>query len=150
MKREPYHERAYRTLHRDARDIAGADFRVPLLVGEPQQFPARRNMAYCAYRDGNAGRRDIAIVVAPKLCRGGRQRVQAILRHELAHALEFHLGEDELREMAAADGIRLPEGPERRADRVAEIIWGDPIYYDRDLVQTLERGTRPRPGHLGP
>ena len=149
MRREPYHEKAYRRLHRDARDVAGAGFRVPLLVGEPHQFPERRNMAYCVYKDAGDGTRSIAIVVAPKLCRGNEARIEAILRHELAHAIEFHVGEAELHEMAAADGIRLPKGIERRADRVAEIIWDDPIHYDRDLVQTLERGQRPRPRHLG-
>lgn len=112
-------------------------------------FPARRNMAYCAYREGPDGPEDIQIVVAPKLTRGDKARIEAILRHELAHAIEFYLGEREVRRLAEQDGYRLPRGPERRADRVAEIIWGEPVYYDRDLVQTLERGTRPRPRHLG-
>ncbi len=121
---------------------------MPLVVGKPNQFPMPRNMAFCGYGSGNDGRR-IGIVVAPKLLRGDRDRVQAILRHELAHAIEFHVGEEELRSMAAQDGYRLPRGAERRADRVAEIIWGDPIYYDDILVQTLARGIRPRPEHLG-
>ncbi len=138
----------YRRLHRDVQDVVGRDFRVPLVVGDPDQFPRARNMAYCMYRDGNAGR-EIDIVAAPKLLRGHDDRIEAIFRHELAHAIEFHVGEHQLREMAAADGHDLPRGAERRADRVAEIIWGDPIYYDEILVQTLGRGIRPRPRHLG-
>jgi hypothetical protein len=149
MKREPYHERLYRELHSDAQEVAGDDFRVPLFVGEAHSFPERRNMAYCMYKDGNDGARDITIVIAPKLAKGDGARLQAVLRHELAHALEFHLGEKELHNLARADGFHLPAGAERRADRVAEIIWEDPIYYDQDLVQTLSGGSRPRPSHLG-
>jgi len=143
-------KRAYRRLHRDVQSVVGGDFHVPLVVGNPDAFPQARNMAFCAYRDGNDGRREISIVVAPKLLRGDSDRVGAIFRHELAHAVEFHLGEDELRRMARLDGEALPRGPEQRADRVAEIIWGDPIYYDDILVQTLGRGIRPRPKHLSP
>jgi precorrin-2 methylase len=101
-------------------------------------------MAYCV--DDGEG---IFIVVAPKLSRGSESRIQAILRHELAHALEFEVGEKRLREMAASDGKKLHRGAERRADQVAEIIWGDPIFYDNIEVQTLDRGTYPRPIHLG-
>lgn len=139
--------RTYKKLHRDAQAVAGADFSVPLHVGDPRDFPAPRNMAFCAYRDGNAGR-EVFIVVAPKLLRGDSARVEAVLRHELAHALEFHLGKAQLRRMARVDGYNLPSTPERRADAVAEIIWGDPIYYDRMTVQTLSPGRRPRPTSL--
>ncbi len=149
MKRDDA-KRMYRRLHRDVQSIVGADFSVPLVVGNPKWFPERRNMAFCSYRDHNAGKRDIEIVIAPKLLRSHPDRIEAIFRHELAHAAEFHAGEHELRKMAKLDGETLPRGPERRADRVAEIIWGDPIYYDEILVQTLSGGTRPRPRHLGP
>ena len=142
-------KRMYRSMHRDVQSIVGADFSVPLVVGNPEWFPERRNMAFCSYRDHNSGERDIEIVVAPKLLDGDPDRVKAIFRHELAHAIEFHLGENEVRSMARRDGETLPKGPERRADRIAEIIWGDPIYYDEILVQTLSGGTRPRPRHLG-
>lgn len=142
-------KKLYEGLHRDVQNVVGADFRVPLVVGKPDEFPMPRNMAYCAYRDHNSGRREIFIVVAPKLIKSSKARVSAILRHELAHAIEFHIGENEVRSMAGRDGHTLPPGPERRADRIAEIIWGEPLYYDDILVQTLNRGTRPRPRHLG-
>lgn len=142
-------KKLYKGLHRDVQSIVGADFRVPLVVGKSSEFPDRRNMAYCAYRDYNSGKREISIVVAPKLVSSSKARVSAILRHELAHAIEFHLGEDEVRGMARRNNEKLPPGPERRADRIAEIIWGEPLYYDDILVQTLNRGTRPRPRHLG-
>ena len=146
------HERAkrmYKRLHRDVQSVVGSDFSVPLGVGDPEWFPEPRNMAFCAYRDHNSGERDIEIIVAPKLLDGDPERVAAIFRHELALAIEFHLGEAKVRKMARVNGESLPSGPERRADRIAEILWGEPIYYDDILVQTLSGGTRPRPRHLG-
>ncbi len=142
-------KKMYRKLHRDVQSVVGTDFSVPLVVGSTEWFPERRNMAFCAYRDHNSGKRNIEIVVAPKLLRSSPSRVEAIFRHELAHAIEFHLGENEVRSMARFDGEKLPQGPERRADKIAEIIWGEPIYYDEILVQTLSGGKRPRPRHLG-
>ncbi len=136
--------RSYRELHDDVEGWVPG-FSVPLRVGQASEFPEQRNMAYCAYKDTPYGAKDIVIVVAPKLARGPEGRIQAILRHELAHAIEFHLGEYKLLEALP----ELPAGPERRADRLAELLWGDPIYYDDILVQTLDGGKRPRPRHLG-
>jgi hypothetical protein len=140
--------RAYGELHGDVQDVFGPDFSVPLHLGEPTLYPAKRNMAFCAYGAGDNGD-EIIIFVAPKLLKGPPERIEAILRHELAHAIEFHMGEPELRTWAKSQGKTLPSGMERRADSVAEILWGDPIYYDEILVQTLDRGIRPRPKHLG-
>lgn len=135
----------YKKLHKDVQSVVGEEFRAYLVVGHPSEFPKKRNMAYCyVEHDGS-----IFIVISPKLAGGSTSRVEAILRHELAHAIEFHTGETELREMARLDGHELHTGQELRADQVAEIIWEDPIYYDEINVQTLERGKRPRPTHLG-
>jgi hypothetical protein len=32
---------------------------------------------------------------------------------------------------------------------MAEALFGTPIYYDRDLIQSTAGGQRPRPLHLG-
>jgi hypothetical protein len=42
-----------------------------------------------------------------------------------------------------------PDHSERQADKLAEDLFGSPIYYDNDLIQSTERGVRPRPRHLG-
>ena len=34
-------------------------------------------------------------------------------------------------------------------DAIAEAVWGDPIRYDSDLVQSTKNGVYPRPRHLG-
>ena len=60
-------------------------------------------------------------------------RVRGLLRHELAHAADARIRE---------------RGREQRADDIAERVTGERIYYDAEGVQTLQRGTYPRPRHL--
>ena len=104
------------------------DLDVVLEIGNPAEFPANRDYAYCAW-DGEKAR----IVFAPKIHRADQPRQDALIRHELAHAL-----------LTSAD---LPHS-ERECDAVAEAIFGDLIYYDDEDVQTLTGGARPRPRHL--
>jgi hypothetical protein len=56
-------------------------------------------------------------------------QIKALIRHEFGHVLDEN-------------------GSEQRADDLAEWVTGEPIYYDRDDIQTLEMGTHPRPLHL--
>ena len=119
-------------LHARATELAGPHFEVTLAEGESSEFPMPRNMAYC-HRDDDSGA--LTIVVAPKLVRGSKDRIEGVLRHEFGHALLFYWG--------------YPEHGERDADSLAENVFGDPIYYDRETVQTTRSGTRPRPAHLG-
>jgi hypothetical protein len=120
------------------------DFRVRLLLGHPGDYPHKRNCAMCMYLDTPNGRQ-IDIFVAPKVLRMNKGRQEGLLRHEFGHAVEFHLGTDQLHAWMP----NLPSGGERRADAVGERLYGDPIFYDRDLIQTTTGGTRPRPVHLG-
>lgn len=104
------------------------DLKLSVAIGKASEFPKKRNYAYCSW-DGEKA----AIVFAPKIRNATRSRQDALIRHELAHAL-----------LLSAD---LPHD-ERECDAVAEEFWGDPIYYDADDIQTLAGGTRPRPRHL--
>lgn len=118
-------------LHSRASEVAGPFFEVCLSVGDASEFPRRRNMAYCT---GNA-RKDLSIIVAPKMFDADLSRIEGVLRHEFGHALLFFWGN--------------AEHGERDADAVAEQVFGLPIYYDRETVQTIRGGSRPRPAHLG-
>lgn len=119
-------------LHSYAREVAGPFFEVGLSVGDPSEFPKRRNMAYCHHDDATG---DMHIVVAPKMFKADADRVEGVLRHEFGHALLFFWGHQ--------------THGEREADAIAEQVFGLPIYYDRETVQTIRGGTRPRPAHLG-
>ena len=104
-------------------------FDVVIRMGEPSEFPARRDHAYCI---------DVkppAIVYAPKLERADAERIEGVLRHEFGHALAFF--------------VVTPDHSERDADTVAALVFGAPIRYDADDVQTTGEGVTPRPKRLG-
>lgn len=124
-------EDVFAELHARACDRLGEEFYVDLRMGDPEEFPARRNMAYTV----KDRRGDTCIVVAPKLvlCED-ISRVEGVLCHEFGHAALWHMGED--------------GHSERDADTMGERLFDAPIYYDEEDVQTLLPGSRPRPAHL--
>jgi hypothetical protein len=139
MSRRPKHRQlgAFESLIRRRLAQAHAAFpdltlTVSLTLGDPAEFPAERNYAYSAW-DGNKAQ----IVFAPKRLDADEAQQDALLRHELAHAILQHAGLDH---------------SERDCDAVAERIFGAPIYYDARDVQTLNPDVfgaqRPRPAHL--
>jgi predicted Zn-dependent protease len=75
------------------------------------------------------------IVLAPKAKHASAERVLGVLAHEFGHALAFLAG--------------VPGHSERDADAIAEQAFGVQIAYDKDDVQTVGAGTRPRPSRLG-
>lgn len=93
---------------------------------------------------------DCDIWYANKILTRPLLQVDAIIRHELGHVVDFALRGGQLESWARARRVPLPSTPELKADALAEAIWGDLIYYDADAVQTLGRGQRPRPAHLSP
>ena len=104
------------------------DLQISLIVGRSAEFPEARNFAYCAW-DGKASE----IVFSPKVLDEPKATQDALIRHELAHA------------MLQSAGLSHNE---RECDAVAEEFWGDLLYYNADDVQTLTGGIRPRPSHL--
>ena len=103
--------------------------RVTLRVGRAAEFPKARDFAYCILKN-----RKIAIVVAPKLSRQSRARIEGLLAHEFGHAAFFHHG--------------IPRHAEREADRAALALFGLVIRYDDADVQTTGHGRTPRPSYL--
>jgi hypothetical protein len=127
--------------------LKDAQARVPNLevnleVGDRSEFPNPRDYAYCEHFRDNT----IRIVVAPDFEQLPPITQEAILRHELAHAIEFALG---LKRTNYEFGPLLARTPERRADQIAELVWDEPILYDTSDLQTLGQGVYPRPERLG-
>lgn len=119
---------AFRRLRARALEVYPA-FDIVIRMGEPSEFPARRDYAYCI---------DVkppAIVYAPKLERADAARIEGVIRHEFGHALAFH--------------VYTPDHSERDADTVAAFVLGALIRYDADDVQTTGEGVTPRPRRLG-
>jgi len=134
--------RAFDRLHRDVCRKVG-DIDVTLMVGREVEFPLVRNYAYCADTS------PIRIVVAPKIVGDSEDRIEAVLRHEFGHAVDFAAGPREITALAGRLKYPMPTTPERRADEIAYLVWGDRIRYDTDTVQSLCRGVTPRPSYLG-
>lgn len=110
-----------------------------------RRYPAMRNVTFHivnrACPDGfECAPRDLAWYVAGRVyllrraLRLGRNKVSALIAHELGHA---------------ADRRRWERGSEQRADDIAEKVLGRVIRYDRrTLVQTFGPGIYPRPMSL--
>jgi hypothetical protein len=79
-------------------------------------------------------------VFAKKIEKLDELRADAIVRHEIGHVVD-------LAELVVWKG--LPLTPERRADAIAQRIWGVAIRYDDNDIQTLGDGRAPRPERLG-
>jgi hypothetical protein len=89
---------------------------------------------------------------APKIESACPERADGVVRHEIGHVLDFLYEAPRLDAWAAARGVQLPRTPERRADKIAEAVWREPICYDKSIyVQTTQQhGTlKARPKHLG-
>lgn len=101
---------------------------------------SERQYAYCKEGD------PIIIAFAEKAYRAPVSRLRGLMRHEFGHALEYRYG---VKELERRLGVKLPAEIERRADAIAEAVWGEPIVYDEQFVQCVAAdGTRPRPAHL--
>jgi hypothetical protein len=83
--------------------------------------------------------------IAEKFLRADLNRQDAILRHEIGHIVDFSVPPHVL----AGWCPELSATPERKADEIATWLWGDPIFYDTEDVQSLRPGITPRPERLG-
>jgi len=97
-----------------------------------------RQFAYFDYHD-------LVLGVAPKLERQSKDRICALIRHELGHAVDALYSPSTIRQRLGISHT----SPERYADAIARGIWGDTIRYDAKDVQSLSEGVYPRPRRLG-
>ena len=122
--------------------------------GPEEHYPKPRNYAYYVEpqhghafgTDGQTG----LILVSRKMLSATNDRIEAILRHELGHAMDLQAERTpELLPFLSGDSACLVRGNERRADALAYSLWGSPIFYDRCTLQSLTTGVYPRPTFLG-
>ena len=73
--------------------------------------------------------------------------VEGLLVHEMGHALDHRYGTKELQRRL---GKQLPKSVERRADKIGEYVFGNPIRYGQLDIQCVRcRGKQKRPRKLG-
>jgi len=117
-------------------------------VGDYAHFDSPRGYAVTF----NWGKPHCHLRVAAKLARAPRHRIDGIIQHEIGHVVDLTCPKAKLDAWAVSQGIQLPSTDERRADAIAEAIWGTPIYYTKPLlVQSTDptNAITPRPRHLG-
>lgn len=120
-------------------DFGSCELHEDTAAGSDNGAGADRQYAYCK------NSKPMIIAFAPKARQLTMSNLRGLMRHEFGHALEYRYGVAELERRLG----KLPETVERRADVIAERVWGDPIVYDERLVQCVgKNGTHPRPKHL--
>lgn len=96
-----------------------------LVLDDYGSYPKKRDFAKTSGK---------IIYLSPKILNADESRVRGLLYHEIGHVLLMREGDF--------------EHSERTADMIAELCFGSPLYYDKDGVQNISSGTRPRPPHL--
>lgn len=113
--------------------------------GESPHFSSARGYATTIVKS----RSDFYLNFSDKVNAAPLERLDALVRHELGHVVDYATDRAALGVWASKRGVRLSETTERRADDICEALWGVPIFYDKDDVQTLRPGVSPRPARLG-
>lgn len=120
-------------------DFGDCELHVDERAGADNGAGAARQYGYC--KDGDP----IVIAFAMKVEELPDENISGLMRHEFGHALDYRYGDD----LGRLLGRRLPDGVERRADAIAEAVFGEPIEYDERLVQCVDcGGVAPRPRRL--
>lgn len=109
-------------------------------AGSDNGAGSERQFGYC--KDGQP----IIIAFAAKVEQLPEHNVRGLMRHEFGHALDFRYGRRPLEKLL---GVNLSPMTERRADQIAEAVFGEPIEYDQRLIQCVDcGGVSPRPRRL--
>lgn len=110
-------------------------------AGSDNGAGSERQFGYC--KDG----KPISIAFAPKTETLPTKYIDGLMAHEFGHAIEFRYGRKELERLFKT---RLPDSIERRADKIAERVFGRPIEYgDLDIQCIACGGKSVRPRRLG-
>ena len=128
---------------------AALRLRLPLVwdVGPYEHFEKPRGFGVTFYKRDQP----CHIRLSKKLIKSPQHRQDGIIRHELGHVVDLMFSPAGLDAWASARGVRLPpqKQGEIRADAIAHAIWGKPLRYDADTVQSTRYGSPVRPPHLG-
>jgi hypothetical protein len=109
-------------------------------AGSDNGAGSERQFGYC--KDGNP----IVIAFAAKVEGLPEANIRGLMRHEFGHALDYRYGRRPLERQL---GVKLSPMTERRADQIAEAVFGEPIEYDQKLIQCIDcGGVSPRPRRL--
>jgi len=132
----------------DVQHAAGplvSDVQLSLELGESEHFHSPRGYATTKVLSPSR----FHITFSEKALRCSEDRLDAIIRHELGHVIDFAAERKVAERWARSRGVDLPQTPERRADTIAFAVWRRMIRYDAEDVQSLSEGAWVRPERLG-
>ena len=131
----------------DAEVACGTDVPCTFDLGHYTHFKTPRGYGVTFYQEGKMPH----VRLSWKCLYTPMTRVDGVIRHEIGHVLDMVFSPKAVDRWAESRGKRLPpvKDIERRADAIALCIWGEPIYYDGDDVQSTCCGVYPRPERLG-
>lgn len=118
-------------------------------------FPEVEGLAWHAdWQAGDHGRafgactmgEPVMLILSPRLNDEAVDRIEGIIRHEIGHAVDAKCSRGRLRQVLGVNA--LPESAEVLADKLAFAIWGEPILYDEEAVQSSRYGLPKRPSWL--
>jgi hypothetical protein len=136
---------------REAEQAIGRPLSLTWDIGPYEHFNTARGFGVTFHQHHNPKWGACHIRLSKKLLLAPQTRQDGIIRHELGHVIDLLCTPGALDSWAAARGVRLPpqKQGELRADSIAEAVWGEPLRYDKDTVQSTCCGVYPRPAHLG-
>lgn len=136
---------------REAEHALGMPLSLSWDIGPYDHFKSKRGFGVTFYSHRNPQWGECHIRLSEKLLRAPQTRQDGIIRHELGHVIDLQTTPHMLDAWAASRGVKLPPQAhgELRADAIAEAVWGEPLKYDRDTVQSTCCGVDHRPAHLG-
>lgn len=126
-----------------AESALGAPVPVTYDIGDYEHFRTPRGFGV-TFIEGTS----CHVRLAQKCLHAPLHRVDAVIRHELGHVLDTQVPVAKLNKWAQTRGVTLAATPERRADDVAQAVWGTPLRYDDATVQSTCVGRVGRPAHL--
>lgn len=122
-----------------------SDVQLSLELGDSEHFRSPRGYATTKVLSQTR----FHITFSDKVLRCSTDRLDALIRHELGHVLDFSTDRTTLDKWGRSRGVDLPPTPERRADALALAVWKQLIRYDDEDVQSLTSGAWARPERLG-
>lgn len=127
-------------------------FQVNWEIGWDQHFDSPRGFGVTYFNSAiRPNQFNCLMRFAEKLVYAPVPRQEGIIRHELGHVLATLVREPALRRWAASRGVELPPAHQAEiyADAVAHAVWGQPLQYDDNTVQSTACCRTLRPKHLG-
>jgi hypothetical protein len=133
-------DECFEQVEREFPDFGALELHQDEKAGSDNGHGSERQFGYCM--DGEP----IRIAFAAKTEKLPVANIRGLMAHEFGHAFDYRYG-DQLPKLL---GKRLPSGVERRADAVAEAVFGRTIKYDSKDVQCVAcQGVSVRPRRLG-